>query len=485
MIASLIPSSLILQSIKTLNPLIFFNKKPKTLISRAESTSSNNPNVRNPTPSNNNTKPNRKNPRKSKYGTSRRSILKKSLKQEQLIFTTPISEDPVVAIIGGGVSGLICALNLEKRGIRSTVFDTGIHGLGGRMGTRVIDPQPLVFDHAAQFFTASDSWFAELVDGWLKKGLVREWQGPVGEIEAGGPFVEIPHSSPRYIGVNGMRPLADSILSQTSMVNVERSCWISKLEAFNGMWYLSENGKPRGQFDAVVIAHNGKCANRLLGSSGLPLIAKQMKRLELSAIWALLAAFEDPLPIPCSTSTTPFEGAFVKGVDALSWMANNTKKLFPSTISGPQCWTFFSTGAYGKRNKVPQENIPNATADKVKEGMLEAVEITLGLSKGSLQRPFYSRVQLWGAALPTNTPGVPCIFDAQGRAGICGDWLLGSSLEAAALSGLALSNHMADYLQSGATRPDEFSVGLHDEFRPIGGYEIGQFPGMESRELVK
>ena len=30
-----------------------------------------------------------------------------------------------------------------------------------------------------------------------------------------------------------------------------------------------------------------------------------------------------------------------------------------------------------------------------------------------------------GAALPTNTPGIPCIFDPQGRAGICGDWLLG------------------------------------------------------------
>ena len=48
-----------------------------------------------------------------------------------------------------------------------------------------------------------------------------------------------------------------------------------------------------------------------------------------------------------------------------------------------------------------------------------------------------------GAALPTNTPGIPCIFDPQGRAGICGDWLLGSSLESAALSGMALANHVS------------------------------------------
>jgi hypothetical protein len=48
-----------------------------------------------------------------------------------------------------------------------------------------------------------------------------------------------------------------------------------------------------------------------------------------------------------------------------------------------------------------------------------------------------------GAALPTNTPGIPCIFDPHGRAGICGDWLLGSSLESAALSGMTLANHVS------------------------------------------
>lgn len=82
------------------------------------------------------------------------------------------------------------------------------------MGTRIIDPEPLTFDHAAQFFTVTDPEFAELVDSWSKKGLVREWQGTIGELEAGGHFIPLTSSSPRYIGVNGMRPLADSILSQ-------------------------------------------------------------------------------------------------------------------------------------------------------------------------------------------------------------------------------------------------------------------------------
>jgi hypothetical protein len=42
-----------------------------------------------------------------------------------------------------------------------------------------------------------------------------------------------------------------------------------------------------------------------------------------------------------------------------------------------------------------QENIPTATAERVKAGMLGGVEAALGLPKGSLTKPFYTRVQLW------------------------------------------------------------------------------------------
>ncbi|KAG2630484.1 renalase-like isoform X2 [Panicum virgatum] len=421
--------------------------------------------------------------RRGKPGFSRRSAIKKSFHQEQVVFSTPVPADPTVAVIGGGASGLACASELAARGVRSVVFDTGMHGLGGRMATRFVDSgEQLVFDHAAQFFTASDERFQRLVDEWLDRGLVREWSGLIGELEAGGRFTPIPSSTPRYIGVNGMRSLADAMLPETDMIKVVRPCWISKLEPFNGLWRLFENEKPRGEYDAIVIAHNGKCANRLLSTSGLPLLTKQMKRLELSSVWALLAAFEDPLPIPHNDSHGVFEGAFVRDVDSLSWMGNNTRKLFPMQTGTPECWTFFSTAAYGKRNKVPQENIPKVTAEKVKEDMLGGVEHALGLAKGSFQQPIYTRVQLWGAALPMNTPGVPCIFDPLGRAGICGDWLTGSSIEAAILSGTSLANHIANYFVSHCERPEEFAIGLHENLNQVEGHDIGQFPGIDSQK---
>ena len=161
------------------------------------------------------------------------------------------------------------------------------------MGTRYIEPQGFIFDHAAQFFTIGDPVFANLVNGWIEKGLVKQWQGTVGELEAGGQFAPLPDLPARYIAVKGMRSLADSILSevivlpllkkicfvftslkfnflnrtasvslvfdilQTHMVKVVRPCWISTLEPFNGVWHLSENGKPCGKFDAIIVAHNG------------------------------------------------------------------------------------------------------------------------------------------------------------------------------------------------------------------------------------
>jgi predicted NAD/FAD-dependent oxidoreductase len=93
----------------------------------------------------------------------------------------------------------------------------GKHGLGGRLATRTVDggdDRRLVFDHAAQFFTASDDRFRKLVDEWVDRGLVREWTGSVGELQAGGHFTPTPSSTPRYIGVNGMRPLADALLPE-------------------------------------------------------------------------------------------------------------------------------------------------------------------------------------------------------------------------------------------------------------------------------
>ncbi|KDO41756.1 hypothetical protein CISIN_1g034179mg [Citrus sinensis] len=88
----------------------------------------------------------------------------------------------------------------------------------------------------------------------------------------------------------------------------------------------------------------------VVGSSGVPLIARKMKFVEdaIKFYMGVLAASEDPCLL---VSAASFKAPLLK---AVSWMENNSEKFFCSQSDGAHCWTLFSTAAYGKRNKVPQ-----------------------------------------------------------------------------------------------------------------------------------
>ena len=43
---------------------------------------------------------------------------------------------------------------------------------------------------------------------------------------------------------------------------------------------------------------------------------------------------------------------------------------------------------------------------------------------------------------------------------------------------------IADYFHSPGTDPGEFAVGLNNEFQPLEGHDIGQFPGLGSEEKM-
>ena len=96
-----------------------------------------------------------------------------------------------------------------------------------------------------------------------------------------------------------------------------------------------------------MIAHNGKCANRLAAGIGAPAVYGQLRRLKLTANWVLLVAFGAPVPVPGG-----MEGAFVDGCSVIAWAGNNSAKL--GLGGGAECWTLISTRDYGKANKVPQ-----------------------------------------------------------------------------------------------------------------------------------
>jgi hypothetical protein len=91
--------------------------------------------------------------------------------------------------------------------------------------------------------------------------------------------------------------------------------------------------------------------------------------------------------------------------------------------------------------------------------------------------PRHRRTQLWGAALPLNSPGVECIFDPSSRVGVCGDWLMGSSMQAAAVSGIALAQRIVAARDAPVQEHAGLAIGLDRDFGQLRAVEaIGQFP---------
>ena len=71
-----------------------------------------------------------------------------------------------------GLAGLTAADILHRAGRDVLVVDKG-REVGGRMASRRIGEA--TFDHGAQFFTAKDPGFAEVVAQWNDSGIVAEW----------------------------------------------------------------------------------------------------------------------------------------------------------------------------------------------------------------------------------------------------------------------------------------------------------------------
>ena len=97
---------------------------------------------------------------------------------------------PKIAVVGGGVSGLVLAQELSSRGLHATVFDTGEHACGGRASTREVTDdrgRHFSFDHSTQYFTATPgSRFAAMAASWVDRGLITPWpRGRVGVLDAG------------------------------------------------------------------------------------------------------------------------------------------------------------------------------------------------------------------------------------------------------------------------------------------------------------
>jgi len=467
--------------------------------------------------------------------------------------TRPIS----VAIIGGGVAGLSCAERLcqgnsnDSNGSAPTlfdvtVFDTGRLRPGGRCSSRQPgDPpkekhhepmNPILsryrYDHAAQIVTVPSSSsnnnsnnplvyadFAQQVQQWEKDGILTPFPPQsvyhIGSHQKMDPIDTSNSSSSRmYYGTHGMGSIPQAMVQNNSnggRFRIRQDVWVSpsngvKYLPDSSQWRVQAGGRVLGVYDRLVVAHNGKCADRLMSQTPAKRLHALLRvnfaptvaahgghRMTLNSIYSLTWACRrrpskeknQPQQQRSSSSLSSlsqhlpdnFVAGFVHNHPALRFLTCQTRK-YPAKDSDVddaddiEVWTVLSSPTFAKKHKAPQEFLPEETVETVSKLLWSAVqEAVTGPPVGDSNADDWkkdvldSRLQLWGAAVPVNVwcssssrsgssggggdeteekdlAPAGFLYDAPHAVGACGDWLQEPSIAGAWTSGRRLAEHM-------------------------------------------
>ncbi|KAJ1293324.1 hypothetical protein BS78_01G059300 [Paspalum vaginatum] len=350
-----------------------------------------------------------------------------------------------VAVIGGGISGSVCASLLAARGVAVTLFDSG-RGAGGRMARRrevMEDGTELQFDHGAPYFTVSNDEVARVVSGWEARGIVAEWKATFASFDlATGKFTEFEKegTAKKYVGVPGMNSICKSLCLEDGVlakfgVTVGRMDWLQDRSS----WSLASlDGKDLGYFDYVVATDKNVASpsfSRLTGKpppldlSSFPWLSTIIQDIPVRPCFALMLAFSEPLAM------IPVHGFSFNTSDSLSRAFCDSSK--PGRACVPrnrQSWVLHSTAEYASKvisNIGPRKPSADALA-KVAEELLREFQAT-GLS---IPQPIFMKAHRWGSAFPAVAIGGEdmCVWDKSMKLAICGDFCASSSVEGAVLS---------------------------------------------------
>ncbi|MEB3231227.1 MAG: FAD-dependent oxidoreductase [Leptolyngbyaceae bacterium] len=235
-------------------------------------------------------------------------------------------------IVGGGISGLMAAITLQRQGVAVTVVDKGF-GIGGRLASRSVKSgtnSQGYFDYGCQFFTAQIPQFQAWLQEWAELGLVQPWsQGfpdTTGQMGVGDR--SIPSAQPFcYRGTTSTRSVAQHLAQTLDIRNQTR---IERLDWQDSQWIAIPTPPDPGhqvkasefRADAIILTAPVPQSLELLASSSVviqPTQQQQLAQVEYDRCLALLVVLERESLIP------PPGGLYVEDA-RIQWLASNSIK---------------------------------------------------------------------------------------------------------------------------------------------------------------
>ncbi len=311
-----------------------------------------------------------------------------------------------IAIIGAGLAGLVLADRL-KHDHSVRVFEKA-RGPGGRMSTRRADPY--AFDHGAQYFTAETAAFDAFLDDQRSAGRIAPWPSALECV--GGAQVS---SKPKWVAAPGMNAICKGLAEG---LQVQSGAHVETLERAESAWLLvDKTGASEGPFDWIISTAPAPQTKALMPDAFSGHDA--LDTVRMSGCFALMLGFDAPLALSWTAlkSATPPVG----------FMALNSEK--PQRSTDPSL-LIQSTNEWAEAHL---EDEP----ERVIASLLEAASHLAGID---LSTASHKALHRWRYAATPVPAGVDFLKDDALHLAVCGDWCLGSKVEAAFLSATRLAD---------------------------------------------
>ncbi len=308
-----------------------------------------------------------------------------------------------ILIIGAGISGLLCATELQQRGLTVRVLDKG-RGLGGRMATRRMAGGRL--DHGAQYFTVRDPRLQAYVDQWIEAGILKEWFRHL-------PEDAQPEGYPRYCGIEGMTDVPKYLAKS---LDVQTSQQVTELARDTDLWMARTTSGDTFLAHHLVITAPLPQALDLLDMTGLRYANGDIEALRAVRYERGLATLAI-LDGPSGVSET---GGKKIHQTPLTWIGDNQKKGISPEVSAITIHadSQFADEHWDSPDDVRGPLIIEAAAPYIKAKVVEY------------------NCHRWGFTTPIN-PWPELYYQNKGlQLTLAGDAFGGARIEGAALSGI-------------------------------------------------
>lgn len=392
-------------------------------------------------------------------------------------------------------------------------------------------------------------------NGWKSKCL--NPTSPSGENEKSESTVSKQDQQRFCYPSRGMSSLVDSLVTGSTF-DIRQDVWVSPSSgvryqgppppqgsiAKNGIarnsWSVRAQGRTLGEHDHLIVAHNGKCADRLMSKTPARDVHRLLRtnfndrvpanggeKMTLNSIYSLTFCVKGP-SILSRNLPESFVGGFVQDHPRLGLVTCQTNKYPTDTYNESpsksvignddeslEVWTILSTASFAKKNKAPQEFLPEGVIQNVTKLLVESLENDIfeeiedeADSPGDLRNQILeSRLQLWGAAVPlnvwrgdagkagssstnANSPELESvagfIHDPRYQVGVCGDWLLEASIAGAWTSGQRMAQHLINTDHSSASKCIGFKKGYFEASQSARQLGLASLEGpMNSEENMQ